>query len=393
MNQYDVIVIGAGPAGSTAAALMARAGQRVLLLEKSFFPRHKLCGEFITPECGKVFDRLGVSEKMYDAGAQIIRKWTLHSPEGRSLEVPMEWIADGHSHAIGLSRARMDLILLECAAEAGADVRQGFQVSSNFQSDHGIGVVEGKNESGEKVVFRAPVILDASGRTGVFAKSTLHDDELSRFHGSRLFGCKVHLRSIEGMKGIGELFFFGDGYGGLSDVEGEKTNLCFLTTEATLMEAKGDREKLLDLTMRSNPAGSARLKNAVIDGEWLGTGPLKYGRRRRMPGVISIGDAGAFIDPFTGSGMLLAFTSGEIAADVINRSFAEGVRDIEEISERYESIFRSTFGLRFRACSMLRSLAFRPATRNFMVSLLSRHKSLMKIVALSTRQNWQSLAD
>ncbi|MBK7598164.1 MAG: hypothetical protein IPJ07_06405 [Acidobacteria bacterium] len=169
----------------------------------------------------------------------------------------------------------MDLILLECAAEAGADVRQGFQVSSNFQSDHGIGVVEGKNESGERL-FPSPGNPGRLRADRCFAKSTLHDDELSRFHGSRLFGCKVHLRSIEGMKGIGELFFFGDGYGGLSNVEGEKTNLCFLTTEATLMEQRAIGEKLLDLTMRSNPAGSARLKNAVIDGEWLGTGPLKY---------------------------------------------------------------------------------------------------------------------
>ncbi|MBK7598163.1 MAG: FAD-dependent monooxygenase [Acidobacteria bacterium] len=80
MNQYDVIVIGAGPAGSTAAALMARAGQRVLLLEKSVFPRHKLCGEFITPECGKVFDRLGVSEKMHDAGRK-------SSENGRSIHL------------------------------------------------------------------------------------------------------------------------------------------------------------------------------------------------------------------------------------------------------------------------------------------------------------------
>src|SRR5262249_56021143 len=105
---------------------------------------------------------------------------------------------------------------------------------------------------------------------------------------------------------------------GRAAVENARTNLCFITTEATLRETKGDREKLLDLTMRANPAARRRLRNAVIDGEWLGTGPITYGRRRPIPGVISIGDAGAFIDPFTGSGILLPLATGELPAPTIS---------------------------------------------------------------------------
>src|SRR5215470_3380903 len=74
---YDVIIIGAGPAGSTVSTLLARAGLRALLLEKSRFPREKLCGEFITPECFNVFDRLGVRERIFDAGAKLVGQWTL----------------------------------------------------------------------------------------------------------------------------------------------------------------------------------------------------------------------------------------------------------------------------------------------------------------------------
>src|SRR5215470_9622106 len=76
---YDVIIIGAGPAGSAVSTLLAREGLRALLLEKSRFPREKLCGEFITPDCLNVFDRLGVSELIFDAGAKIIDRWTLFS--------------------------------------------------------------------------------------------------------------------------------------------------------------------------------------------------------------------------------------------------------------------------------------------------------------------------
>jgi flavin-dependent dehydrogenase len=381
---YDVIVIGAGPAGSTVSALLARAGLRALLLEKSRFPREKVCGEFITPDCLSVFDRLGTRERMFDAGAKIVDRWTLFAPDGRGVDVPMEWIAGGHRHAIGISRARMDLILLECARQAGVDAREGFHVSPRLLRENGRVFIDGKADGKTVERFSASLILDASGRNGVFSDQIARRTSL--LGGSRLFGCKIHLRAVEGMSGIGELFFYSDGYGGMVDVESDRTNLCFITTEATLREARGDREKLLDLTMRSNPAARRRLRDAVIDGEWVGTGPLTYGRRRLIPGVISIGDAGAFIDPFTGSGIQLALRGAELAAEVIRQAFSEGVRDAGAIAKRYDQFHRASFAWRFRACAFLRAVAFNSTARNAMVSMLSRHRSLVKLMALSASQ-------
>jgi flavin-dependent dehydrogenase len=381
---YDVIVIGAGPAGSTVSALLARAGLRALLLEKSRFPREKVCGEFITPDCLSVFDRLGARERMFDAGAKIVDRWTLFAPDGRGVDVPMEWIADGHRHAIGISRARMDLILLECARQAGVDAREGFHVSPRLLRENGRIFIDGKADGKTVERFSASLILDASGRNGVFSNQIARRTSL--LGGSRLFGCKIHLRAVEGMSGIGELFFYSDGYGGMVDVESDRTNLCFITTEATLREARGDREKLLDLTMRSNPAARRRLRDAVIDGEWVGTGPLTYGRRRPIPGVISIGDAGAFIDPFTGSGIQLALRGAELAAEVIRQAFSEGFRDAAAIAKRYDQLHRASFAWRFRACAFLRAVAFNSTARNAMVSMLSRHRSLVKLMALSASQ-------
>src|SRR5262245_21624474 len=220
---YDVIVIGAGPAGSTVSALLARAGLRVLLLEKSRFPREKVCGEFITPDCLNVFDRLGVGEKMFDAGAKVIDQWTLVAPDGRGVNVPMEWIANGHRHAIGISRARMDLILLECARGSGVEAREGFHVSPRLLSENGhenAGIfIEGKADGETVERFSAPLVIDASGRNGVFSNqigsnqtgsnqigsNQIGSNQIgpnriaqrtSLLGGSRLFGCKVHLRAV-----------------------------------------------------------------------------------------------------------------------------------------------------------------------------------------------------
>ena len=123
MTVYDSIVIGAGPAGTTFSTLLAERGYRILLLEKSHFPRHKLCGEFIAPECLPIFDRLGVLDRMFDAGAKIIRRWRFFAPDGRSVEVPMEWINEKYPHAIGLTRARMDAILLEAGQVSVPEAR------------------------------------------------------------------------------------------------------------------------------------------------------------------------------------------------------------------------------------------------------------------------------
>jgi len=383
---YDSIIIGAGPAGSSAAALLAESGHRVLLVEKSRFPREKLCGEFITPECLNLFDRLGVSARMFDAGAKIIKRCKLFAPDGRSVNVPMEWIADGHPHAISLTRARMDQLLLERAREAGVEIREGFHVSPRIFTENGLTFIEGKADGETVERFAGRLVVDASGRNGVFSNQIRQT--VSRFAGSRVFGCKIHLRGVEGLHDLAELFFFRDGYGGLSEVEGDRVNLCFLTTEATLREAKGDRERLLDLTLRSNPIARERLQHAIADGEWLGTGPVIYGRKQTHPEVLTIGDAAAFIDPFTGSGILLALTSGEMAAKVISRAFADGVRDVKETTRRYERIHRARFSWRLRASAVLRMIVFNPAARNTLVTLLSRNQTLMKLAALSTRQKF-----
>lgn len=395
MKRYDAIIIGAGPAGTAAAITLGRLGRRVLLLEKSRFPREKLCGEFLTPESRPIFARLGVERRLLDAGAALIRQFNLYSPEGGRVEIPLEWIAKGE--AIGISRGRMDQILLDRARECGVEVREEFAVSPNLRLENGVGHIEGvggmgvQSGAGSVEEFESLIVVDASGRNGVFSRRI--SQNVSRLNGARLFGCKVHLRRIPDMEGLGELFFFGDGYGGLSDIEGGRSNLCFLTTEKTLQEARGDRQKLLDLTLRTNPAARRRLSAAVIDGEWHGTGPITYGRQQVMPGVLAIGDSRAFIDPFTGSGMLLALASGELAGEVIESHLERGTASGAAIISDYQERHRHLFSRRYQAVSMLRGLAFRPLPRRLLVAILSRQQHLARLIARSTRAKGAAVSD
>lgn len=380
---YDVIVIGAGPAGSSAAIMLAQQGLKILLLEKSHFPRQKLCGEFLSPETLPIFARLNVQKTLFEAGAQIINQWTLFAPDGRGVEIPMRWIAGIDGHGIGISRAMMDSILLNRTREVGVDVHEGVQVTSHLTRSQTTTIVEAKTDGDTREVFSGRLIINASGRGRLFANK---QHQPSRLNDARIFGCKVHLRGVADLEERGELFFFKDGYGGMSHVEGGRTNLCFLTTEKTLLAVKGNRQRLLETTLLANPAAEKRLRHASIDGEWLGTGPLFYGRQPQTAGILDIGDAGAFIDPFTGSGMLLAMHSAELAAQAVQEIInVYGSLDAPQVIQLYHSRHRAEFGWRLRVAAALRALAFKPMARNMLATLLTRNQSFARFLAQSTR--------
>src|SRR5438874_5529577 len=114
-NNYDAIIVGGGPAGTSAAIHLALNGARVLLAEQKKFPRAKLCGEFISPECTRHVERLGVAEQMFAASPAKLNETVFYSRHGKSVSVPSAWFAaDGV--ALGLSRAEMDERLLRPAS-------------------------------------------------------------------------------------------------------------------------------------------------------------------------------------------------------------------------------------------------------------------------------------
>ncbi len=116
MNNFDVIIAGAGPAGSSAAIHLARGGLRVLLVEQKKFPRPKLCGEFISPECLHHFQRLGVADAMTCSAPSLLSETVFYSRRGHHVTIPSSWF--GGPAALGLSRAVMDDVLLRRAQAA-----------------------------------------------------------------------------------------------------------------------------------------------------------------------------------------------------------------------------------------------------------------------------------
>lgn len=262
---YRINILGGGPAGSAAALAALRHGTHaaaVRVIEKSRLPRHKVCGEFFSPEIGPELEQLGVWSAFLAAGPARVRRTVLHfGARQKSSRLP--------EPAFGLSRYAFDRILLDQARAAGADLAS-----------------EGES----------PLII-ATGRPTTGAP-----------RGQRLFGFKAH---FEGPTDDAvELFFFERCYVGVTAIEAGRTNVCGLAPESFLSQFGFEYDGIVTHC----PALSARLQPLRRITQWFSTGPLQYGQAFERAGqVYPAGDALSFVDPFTGSGLLAAVRSGAMA--------------------------------------------------------------------------------
>ena len=386
-NTYDVIIAGGGPAGSSAAIHLANAGARVLLIEQKKFPRPKLCGEFISPECALHFERLGVSQEMRAVDPAHLTATVFYSRHGKNVRVPSSWFATS-GVALGLSRAEMDERLLRRAAAAGACLREGVQATNLLVEDHtlrGIAVKEGSGET----IYRAVVTLDATGRSRALVRRLLPHRKAARREPAPMVAFKAHLEGTRIEAGVCEIYFYRGGYGGLSSIENGLSNLCFIASAQDVRACGADPDQVMRAVVCQNQRAAFALAQAKPKAPWLAVSLEGFGRSSVAPikGLLAIGDAASFIDPFTGSGMLMALESGELAAGAIT-DFLNHAKDQPELArlqtdyaDRYHQIFSS----RLRLSSLLRRAAFVPGLAESAIALFGASNYARRRLAQATR--------
>jgi flavin-dependent dehydrogenase len=379
-----IVIAGAGPAGSSLAIRLARAGFKIILLEREKFPRHKLCGEFISPECLLHFGDLGVGEPMLSAGGARIDRTIFFERAGRGVEVPSGWFGTGGA-ALGLSRAEMDLRLLERAKECGSGVHEGAKVTDLIESGGRIAGLKAVLENGSSLEIEGDIFVDATGRSRVLGKLVEKKRRGSTAKKPSLIGFKAHLKNAEVRRASCEIYSFGGGYGGLSPIEDGLANHCFLVRSGIVREFRGDADEIVKTVVFENARAKAALAPSERISDWLAVSVDGFGIKNLAPapGVYSAGDAAAFIDPFAGSGMLLALESSELLAGVIGQHADKP----EDLSAAYRAAFRNRFGSRLRVCSLLRGSAFSPVAAKFMIAVLGVSEGTRRALTRLTRGN------
>lgn len=383
LHNFDVIIAGAGPAGSSAAIHLARKDLRVLLVEQKKFPRPKLCGEFISPECRRHFETLGVADAMTDSDPASITETVFYSSRGQHVTIPSRWF--GGPAALGLSRAVMDNNLLRRAQECGVTVIEGATITEPLTDKDAVHGVKLKL-NGEEHQHTAPLTIDATGRARILTRKFHTAEPKSK---PKLIAFKAHLRNTRVAPGACEIYFYPDGYGGLSSVEGDISNLCFIISAEQVKRHHSNPDLVMRATVMKNRRAAYTLEHAQPESEWLSASWERFGRQQPSPakGLLAIGDSAAFIDPFTGSGMLMALESGELAANVINRH-RKGL-DTSALGADYAAEYLAKFESRLRICTWLRRAAFNFRLASLGITICSASENLRSRIARATRSRDQ----
>ena len=377
---YDVIIAGAGPAGSSAAIHLANTGLRVLLLEQKKFPRQKLCGEFISPECVQHFENLGVADQMKLSKPAEVSQTVFYSTQGKRIVVPSEWF--GGTAAMGLSRAVMDDVLLKRAIAVGVDVREDATVVDLMENDFGVYGIKFKANGVEHEQL-GWIVVDATGRGRVLTRK-LRTAKPRRPNRSKLVAFKAHLTNTRSERYCCEIYSYPGGYGGLSTIEDGLSNLCFIVNAADVIKALSNPEKVLQEFVMQNQRARYTLETAKVESTWLSVSLDSFGRHSPSPayGLLAVGDAASFIDPFTGSGILMALENGKLVSDVIFRHLAKST---SELCADYVREYRRKFHARLRLSGLLRRVAFNPRLAELTINACGSSDLFRNWLARSTR--------
>ncbi|HKB67234.1 MAG TPA: FAD-dependent monooxygenase [Pyrinomonadaceae bacterium] len=388
-NTFDVAIAGAGPAGASAAIQLALTGARVLLIEEKKFPRPKLCGEFISPECLTHFKRLGVMDQMSAAGGAAVSETVFYSRHGNSVAVPSEWFISG-AQALGLSRSEMDHQLLQRAKNAGVVVLEEAHASRLLCEREEVRGIRVKSGDAARD-YEALVTVDATGRTRSLARHLDPPRPNQRKHANPLVAFKAHLKGARVAAGACEIYFYKYGYGGLSAVEGGVSNLCFIVAANDVRRYNSNPEIVLREVVMKNSRAEYTLAEARASTPWLSVSLERFGRRTLAPalGLLTVGDAAAFIDPFTGSGMLMALESGQVAAEAIAQNLSQLRRGsgFESLATNYEAEYQRRFASRLRVSGLLRRAAFFPNLAEAVILLSGTSSTLRRKLARATRHS------
>jgi flavin-dependent dehydrogenase len=340
--ESDVLVVGAGPAGSATAYWLAREGHRVILADRCEFPRDKACSEYLGPGAADLLDRIGVLGRLHSLGANPLTGTTVIAAHGSRLTGRFALASAHRPGAVGLSVPRriLDQVLLEAAIDAGAEF-----VPRMTALD--LVIKEG--------VVRGAVFRDSGGNHHtILARLTVGADGLRSIVARRLGGVRMaaprrmaivtHVQGVSGLATNAEMHVSPLGYVGVNPLGSGLTNIAMVVRADVIRAAAGRPEDFLFASLENYPGVRGRVPRGGVVRPALVTGPFSARAYRVFTdGALLVGDAADFFDPFTGEGVFTALRGAELAAAVAHSGLASPGPVLARRLSRYRRDRRRAF--------------------------------------------------
>ncbi len=370
-DQAEVVVVGAGPAGSAMAYYLAQAGRDVLLVDKAGFPRDKTCGDGLTPRALGVLRHMGVLEQIAAAGCRIgaVR---LYAPNGRLVHSPVPAWGDLPTFLVVLPRFELDHMLLQHAQAAGARYRAKVEVTNVVREGEQVTGVEAKGPEGPETI-RARYVVVATGagvglleRAGLLAAPPQFGRAVRGYYegiGELTDAIEFHMHSVPLP---GYAWVFPTSGTGANVGAGDFTDKAHQRTRPTPRQA-------LDNFMAS-PFVAGRMAGAKLQGAIKGY-PLRFDfptAQLAFPGLMLIGEAAGLVNPLTGEGIDYALESAEAAAETLLEALRRD-EGAERAAERHTRALRQRFQRAFVTIIRVREVYLRAWLLNRAASAANRH--------------------
>ncbi len=392
---YDAIIIGGGPAGATAAILLAQAGRRVAVVEKASFPRRKVCGEFISGTTWPLLRALGVAATLKANSGPVVRRVGVFAGSAQSTPAiaPLRNGEVDGGRAVG--REVLDTALLERACAAGAKIWQPWSLAGYATDAAGYTCRVEERGSDQLRSLHAPVIIAAHGS---WESGPLPTQDFRRPpRPFDLLGFKAHFYGGNLAADLMPLIAFPGGYGGMANTGGQRVSLscCIRRDQLEVCRRQWPQHRagaaVLEHIGAHCASAAAALWGATLEGVWLAAGPIRPGIHGfGIDGIFTVGNAAAEAHPIIAEGISIAIQS---AALLCERLIALGDSTLTPallttVRRDYSSAWRRNFAPRLYAATLYSQIFTRPLSTRMALTVMRRFPSALTLGAC-----WSGKAD
>jgi flavin-dependent dehydrogenase len=363
----DVIIIGGGLAGLCNAIHLSKLGKKVLLIEKNEYPKHKVCGEYISNEVVPYLDFLEVNP--FDSGAVRINNFQLSTTKSNiiSAKLPLG--------GFGISRYTLDLVLSEKAKENGVTILQDVVLNITFLKD--FFQVETKDNN----IFTSKITI------GAFGKRSLLDVKMGRNFiqkKSPYLGVKMHVKG-NFKEDLVALHNFKGGYCGVSKVENNAINLCYITNYATFKQYKNIEDFQEQVVFKNNYLKEIFQSSEALFEKPLSISQISFETKKPVENhILMCGDSAGMIHPLCGNGMSMAIQSAQLASNLILNYFNGEIETRKELEKQYIRQWKRKFSLRLKAGHFIAMLFRKDTIASVLLQILKKLPFLLPIIIKQT---------